>query len=121
MNIISNLRYTQLALCLLACTLQGCSFTPPPTGTSNQPAADGDHIDAGFYWNFQDQSQHFRQYYVDNYAYLVKTYGARAVPPVMDASKGITKLPDGEYHCTIEVTDNFQRLARMEGKRIAVP
>ena len=97
---------------LIGLLLAGCSVVPPASPVAEAPLPDGNHLDAGIYFNYGDQRLHARQFYVDRYAWLVKTYGPKTVPPVTDATRGLTKLPSGEYLVTIEVTTNFERLNR---------
>jgi hypothetical protein len=107
-------------LCALAClTLAACSIVAPPVPLPPTPLPDGNNLDAGIYFNTVDGHLHARQFYVNRWDWLVAAYGAKAVPPVTNADKGLTKLASGEYLVTIQLTTDFQRLDRMSKPHIA--
>jgi hypothetical protein len=101
--------YSLLALVLI---LSACSIVPPVAPEPKAPLADGNHLDAGIYFNATDGHLHARQFYVDRWNFLVAHYGLKVTPPVLDAAHGLTLLPSGEYLVTVQVTEEFERLDR---------
>lgn len=111
-----NSRRRAFILVPLAALLAGCGINQPlgpqiaPIVHSSAPSLDGGQQNSGII-GIENGQFHVTAHFHDRYIAIAAIYGNRFAP-VLDATRGVTPMPDGTFHFDGEAIEDFERMNR---------